>query len=92
MVSAIINLARSLGLTGVVEGTEKEERIAWLLGLGPIEAQGFLFSRPVPADRVPGTASDRFEVCGHSARARAAHAQGHGKERTGAVVGIEAED
>ncbi|MDR5756530.1 EAL domain-containing protein [Caballeronia sp. LZ035] len=65
MVSAIINLARSLGLTVVVEGTERDEQIAWLAALGPVEAQGFLFSRPVPADGVQALL-DRFGVCGWS--------------------------
>ncbi|WP_250492079.1 EAL domain-containing protein [Caballeronia sp. GAWG1-1] len=63
MVSAIVNLARSLGLTVVVEGTEREEQIVWLAALGPVEAQGFLFSRPVPADGVQALL-DRFGVCG----------------------------
>ncbi|WP_277185579.1 EAL domain-containing protein [Caballeronia sp. BR00000012568055] len=63
MVAAIVNLARSLGLTVVVEGTEREEQIAWLAALGPVEAQGFLFSRPVPADGVQALL-DRFGVCG----------------------------
>ncbi|KND61829.1 diguanylate cyclase/phosphodiesterase (GGDEF & EAL domain) with PAS/PAC sensor(s) [Candidatus Burkholderia verschuerenii] len=63
MVSAIINLARSLGLTVVVEGTEREEQIGWLASLGPVEAQGFLFSRPVPVDGVQALL-DRFGVCG----------------------------
>jgi EAL domain-containing protein (putative c-di-GMP-specific phosphodiesterase class I) len=62
MVSAIVNLARSLGLTVVVEGTETEEQIAWLSSLGSIEAQGFLFSRPVPAEAVPALI-ERFGVC-----------------------------
>ncbi|MDR5778906.1 EAL domain-containing protein [Caballeronia sp. LZ065] len=65
MVSAIINLARSLGLTVVVEGTERDEQIAWLAALGPVEAQGFLFSRPVSADGVQALL-DRFGVCGWS--------------------------
>jgi EAL domain-containing protein (putative c-di-GMP-specific phosphodiesterase class I) len=63
MVTAIVNLARSLGLTVVVEGTETEEQIAWLAALGHIEAQGFLFSRPVPVDAIPALL-DRFGVCG----------------------------
>ncbi|CAN0622568.1 diguanylate cyclase [Burkholderia multivorans] len=53
MVSSIVHLARSLGLTVVVEGTETEEQIAWLSALGEVEAQGFLFSRPVPAGSIP---------------------------------------
>jgi EAL domain-containing protein (putative c-di-GMP-specific phosphodiesterase class I) len=62
MVSAIVNLARSLGLTVVVEGTETDEQIAWLSRLGPVEAQGFLFSRPVPAEGVQALL-DRFGIC-----------------------------
>jgi EAL domain-containing protein (putative c-di-GMP-specific phosphodiesterase class I) len=62
MVSAIVNLARSLGLTVVVEGTETEEQIAWLSALGNIQAQGFLFSRPVPADGIAALL-ERFGVC-----------------------------
>jgi diguanylate cyclase (GGDEF)-like protein len=62
MVSAIVNLARSLGLTVVVEGTETEEQITWLSALGPVEAQGFLFSRAVPAEGVQALL-DHFGVC-----------------------------
>lgn len=63
MVSAIVNLARSLNLKVVVEGTETEEQIAWLSRFGQIEAQGYLFSRPVPAEGVRALI-DRFGVCG----------------------------
>ncbi|BCF97805.1 GGDEF-domain containing protein [Paraburkholderia sp. PGU19] len=70
MVTAIVNLARSLGLTVVVEGTETEEQIAWLAALGHIEAQGFLFSRPVPADAIPSLL-ERFGVCGTTRHAHA---------------------
>lgn len=79
MVSAIINLARSLGLTVVVEGTEKEEQIQWLSALGPIEAQGFLFSRPVPADGVQALL-DRFGVCGWPAGKAPRSREGLGEE------------
>ncbi|WP_296659838.1 EAL domain-containing protein [Paraburkholderia sp.] len=71
MVSAIVNLARSLGLTVVVEGTETEEQIAWLAALGPIEAQGYLFSRPVPVEGVAALI-ERFGVCGSAQPAEAA--------------------
>ena len=67
MVSSIVHLARSLGLTVVVEGTETEEQVAWLSALGEIEAQGFLFSRPVPADAIPALLA-RFGVRGDRAR------------------------
>jgi diguanylate cyclase (GGDEF)-like protein len=62
MVSAIIGLARSLGLAVVVEGTETEEQVAWLATQGPMEAQGYLFSRPVPVAEVPALL-DRYSVC-----------------------------
>jgi len=54
MVAGVIRLAQSLGLTVVVEGTETEEQVDWLSTLGDIEAQGYLFSRPVPVSEVPG--------------------------------------
>jgi diguanylate cyclase (GGDEF)-like protein len=77
MVSAIVNLARSLGLKVVVEGTETEEQIAWLSALGRIEAQGFLFSRPVPAEGIAALL-ERFGVC----KAREAHGtETHGDSR-----------
>jgi len=63
MVSAIVNLARSLGLTVVIEGTETDEQVTWLSALGPIEAQGFLFSRPVPVADVPALIR-RYGICG----------------------------
>jgi EAL domain-containing protein (putative c-di-GMP-specific phosphodiesterase class I) len=88
MVSAIINLARSLGLTVVVEGTEKEEQIAWLAALGPIEAQGFLFSRPVPADGVQALL-DRFGVCGWPAGKAPRRRSGHGKEPSSTALSDE---
>jgi len=53
MVAGVIRLAQSLGLTVVVEGTETQEQIDWLSTLGDIEAQGYLFSRPVPVAEVP---------------------------------------
>ncbi|AOK30285.1 MULTISPECIES: bifunctional diguanylate cyclase/phosphodiesterase [Burkholderia] len=65
MVSSIVHLARALGLTVVVEGTETQEQVAWLAALGQIEAQGFLFSRPVPADGIAALLA-RFGVCGRT--------------------------
>jgi len=50
LVSTIINLAHSFRLKVVAEGVETEEQSRLLRLLGCDEMQGFLFSRPVPAE------------------------------------------
>jgi EAL domain-containing protein (putative c-di-GMP-specific phosphodiesterase class I) len=52
IVSAIINLAKALRIFVVAEGVEDEDQAARLQALGCDEAQGYLFSRPRPADEV----------------------------------------
>ena len=50
IVEAILNLARSLRMTVVAEGIENEQQLAKLIDLGCDTGQGFLFSKPVPAE------------------------------------------
>ena len=50
IVETILKLARSLHMTVVAEGIENEEQRASLLELGCETGQGFLFSKPVPAE------------------------------------------
>jgi diguanylate cyclase (GGDEF)-like protein/PAS domain S-box-containing protein len=52
IVSTIILLAQSLRLKVVAEGVETEEQAELLRQLRCDQAQGFLFSRPVPAARI----------------------------------------
>jgi EAL domain-containing protein (putative c-di-GMP-specific phosphodiesterase class I) len=48
IVSAIIALGNTLGIKVTAEGVETEEHFSILQALGCAEAQGYLFSRPVP--------------------------------------------
>lgn len=52
IVSAIIAMARSLELKVVSEGVETPEQLAFLREQGCDQFQGYLFSRPVPADEI----------------------------------------
>ena len=49
IVSAIMAMARSLQIEVTAEGVETEQQLLYLRNLGCSEAQGFLFSRPLPA-------------------------------------------
>ena len=52
IVSTIISLAHSLGLKVIAEGVDAEEQARSLRLLSCDEMQGYLFSRPVPPDKV----------------------------------------
>ena len=51
IVNAIINIGRSLNLRVIAEGVETAADLAFLKAHHCDEAQGFYFSRPVPADQ-----------------------------------------
>jgi len=49
IISAIIGLARSLGLSIVAEGVETDTQLAFLNMFGATLMQGYLFAKPLPA-------------------------------------------
>jgi diguanylate cyclase (GGDEF)-like protein len=50
IVETIVNLARTLHMNVVAEGIETEDQLAGLIEVGCDTGQGFLFSRPLPAE------------------------------------------
>jgi EAL domain-containing protein (putative c-di-GMP-specific phosphodiesterase class I) len=48
-VASVIGLARAVGIVAVAEGVETTEQLTALQELGCDFAQGYLWSRPVPA-------------------------------------------
>jgi EAL domain-containing protein (putative c-di-GMP-specific phosphodiesterase class I) len=50
IVATIVNLAHTLHMNVVAEGIETEDQLAVLIDLGCDTGQGFLFSRPLPAE------------------------------------------
>ncbi|QOZ55343.1 bifunctional diguanylate cyclase/phosphodiesterase [Bradyrhizobium sp. CCBAU 53338] len=53
IVSSILSLAYAMGKHTIAEGVEQPEQAALLLRMGCEAAQGYFFSRPVAAERIP---------------------------------------
>ena len=51
LLEVMIRLAKSFGLTTIVEGVETEEQMSALKTMGCDIVQGYYFSRPLPADK-----------------------------------------
>ena len=52
IVEAIAGIARGLRLDLIAEGVENQRQVAYLREHGCLEAQGFLFGRPMPAEEM----------------------------------------
>jgi diguanylate cyclase (GGDEF)-like protein/PAS domain S-box-containing protein len=53
IISATVSLAQALGMAIVAEGVETEAQVLSLRAFGCDHAQGYIFSPPIPAERVP---------------------------------------
>ena len=60
LLGAIVNVARALGHEVIAEGVETQEQAIALSGIGCDVVQGFYFSRPVDADRIPALVQQDF--------------------------------
>ncbi len=52
IISAVLSMARSLGLEAVVEGVETEDQLAKLKEMGCEMAQGYYFARPLRSETI----------------------------------------
>jgi EAL domain-containing protein (putative c-di-GMP-specific phosphodiesterase class I) len=59
MVRGVIDLSSALGLTTIAEGVEDAEQFGLLRQLGCHSVQGFLFARPMPAERFAESLAER---------------------------------
>jgi EAL domain-containing protein (putative c-di-GMP-specific phosphodiesterase class I) len=52
IIRAVVGLARSLGITTIIEGVETKEQFEIAKADGCDEGQGYLFSKPMPESEV----------------------------------------
>jgi EAL domain-containing protein (putative c-di-GMP-specific phosphodiesterase class I) len=57
---AIVSMAKALDMRVIAEGVETEEQLHILRAISCDEIQGYLASRPMPADAIPGLLRERF--------------------------------
>ncbi len=81
MLDAIVTLGRALGLTTVAEGIEHLDQAAEAANAGLDIAQGYLFSRPLPAERFHELFSEQIGPSDRRATGREV-----GPQRTSAAV------
>jgi diguanylate cyclase (GGDEF)-like protein len=68
IVRAIAGLGVSFGMTTTAEGVETEAQMRCLNLEGCIEVQGYLYSKPVPADEIGGLLKRLADRCSHPGR------------------------
>jgi EAL domain-containing protein (putative c-di-GMP-specific phosphodiesterase class I) len=61
ILGAIVNVAHALGHEVIAEGVESRDQAIALYGLGCETVQGYYFSRPVTAEKLPALAQQNFK-------------------------------
>ena len=64
IVRAVAAMANGLGMTTTAEGVETKEQLDTVKAEGCTEMQGFLFSRPVPAEEIEALLLDKCKAQG----------------------------
>lgn len=77
IISAIINMANTLGLTVIAEGVEPKEQAEMLSSFGCNEMQGFYCSKPLPVDEYEKLmiTNPNFQTCINNLLVFTAHKQ-----------------
>ena len=65
VMTSLVTLAHAFGMTVTAEGVETERQAQLLMRLGVDYAQGYFYSRPVPADAVPAVLAQWAEEDSH---------------------------
>jgi diguanylate cyclase (GGDEF)-like protein len=60
LASVIVSMCRAMNFCAVAEGVETEEQRAWIASQGVNEFQGYLFSRPIPAEEFEAKLTSRW--------------------------------
>jgi EAL domain-containing protein (putative c-di-GMP-specific phosphodiesterase class I) len=60
LLGTIVGVAHALGQTVIAEGVEEEDQVKVLKAIGCDIIQGYYFSKPVPAQEIPGLAHTDF--------------------------------
>ncbi len=65
ILGAIVNVAHALGYKIVAEGVEELDQVIALDGFGCEMIQGYFFSKPVSADKIPALVKNNFMALAH---------------------------